>query len=69
MAPALFGLAERDDNGEPDPERVAIWGMETEERAILHWREDGTNQFAVFRSAESAAFRFGALHGLALLRL
>lgn len=68
MAPAVFGLAERDENGEPDPERVPIWGMEIEDRAVLHWRENGRNQFAVCRSAESAASRFGGLFGLALLR-
>ncbi len=55
MTPALFGLAESDENGNPDPE---VWGMETEERAILYWREEGRNQFGVFKSAETAARRF-----------
>lgn len=60
MTPALFGLAESDENGNPDPDKVWVWvwGMETEERAILYWREEGRNQFGVFKSAETAARRF-----------
>jgi hypothetical protein len=68
MTPKVFGLAEIDEEtGEPDPDRVRIWGMETESRAVMHWREDGKNQFAVFSSAERAEARFGPLFGLTLI--
>ncbi|WP_258175229.1 hypothetical protein [Actinopolyspora mortivallis] len=68
MVPVVFGLARRDDNGEPDPDLVVLWGMETAEGAVMYWREDGRGQFALFDDAESAAERFGRLFGLVLYR-
>lgn len=66
MTPELFGLAEKTRGGEADPARVCIWGMQLAERAVMCWREDDRNQFAVFEDAASAESRFGALFDLVL---
>lgn len=68
MKPELFGLAEFDENGVPDPDRVWIWGMETDEWAVMYWREDGQNQFATTDTAEDAAKGFGRHLDLGLVR-
>ena len=69
MQAQLFGLAEVDEKtGEPDPERVRIWGMETPDGAVLYWRDiDRRNQFIIADSAASAAARFGPIFALALV--
>ncbi|PKW13293.1 hypothetical protein [Saccharopolyspora spinosa] len=67
MTPKIFGLAEKTDTGEPDPTRVRIWGMQLPDRAIMYWREDHRNQFAVFEDAASAESRFGTLFDLTLI--
>ncbi|TWF94720.1 hypothetical protein [Saccharopolyspora dendranthemae] len=66
MTPRLFGLAEKNIDGTPDPGNVQIWGMELDGRAVLYWLEDGISQFAVFDTAESADERFGRIFDLAL---
>ncbi|SFS86483.1 hypothetical protein [Saccharopolyspora flava] len=66
MTPRIFGLAEKNIDGSPDPAHVRLWGMELENGAVLHWREDGRNQVAVCTSAQQAAESFGSLFGLAL---
>lgn len=67
MKPDLFGLAERDENGVPDPDRVLIWGMETEERAVMFWMEDDQNMTATSDSAEDAEKGIGRLFDLGLV--
>jgi hypothetical protein len=41
--------------------------MQLPDRAIMCWREDHRNQFAVFDDAASAESRFGIHFNLALL--
>lgn len=67
MTPKIFGLAEKTATGDPDPARVRIWGMQLPDRAVMYWREDQRNQFAVFEDAASAEDRFGTLFNLTLL--
>ena len=67
ITPTVFGLAETDEHGAPIPELVRIWGMETEDGAILYWQDsEGLSQFGTFDSAECAGQRFAPLFGLAL---
>ncbi len=68
MTPKIFGLAEKNADGTPDPDKVQIWGMELETRAVLFWLERGRSQFAVFDTAENANARFGDLFNLTLYR-
>ena len=69
MPPTIFGLAERDENDAPDPDRVLIWGMELPDRVVLYWQDmDDRSQFAVFDDAETAARRYGRAFNLAVLR-
>lgn len=68
MVPSIFGLAEADDTGEPNPDAVVLWGMETAEGAVMYWREGGRSQFAAFDNAEGAAESFGVLFNLVLYR-
>lgn len=70
MQPRVFGLAEIDEQtGEGDPERVVIWGLESDDGAVMHWREgpERKSQFSLSESAESAEALFGRLFGLALV--
>ena len=39
MAATLFGLAAKTEAGEPDPDRVRVWGMEIPDGAVLFWKE------------------------------
>jgi hypothetical protein len=66
MTPRIFGLAEKNVDGTPDPDHVRLWGMELESRAVLYWREGGANQIAVCTSAEQADESFGRIFDLAL---
>lgn len=63
----LFGLAERGENGVPDPDRVLIWGMEAEERAVMFWMEDDQNMTATSDGAEDAEKGIGRLSDLGLV--
>ncbi len=68
--PKVFGLAEIDDDtGEPDADRVQLWGMELADAAVMFWREgpERRSQFALFESAQRAEARFGPIFGLALI--
>lgn len=54
MKPDLFGLALRDENGEPDPDLVLIWGLEMADCAVMVWFEEGQHMTAVTDSAADA---------------
>ncbi|GAA4854464.1 hypothetical protein [Saccharopolyspora rosea] len=68
MAATLFGLAAKTEAGEPDPDRVRVWGMEIPDGAVLFWKEGERSQFALFDTAADAEARFGALFDLVLFR-
>lgn len=69
MKPKLFGLAQIDDEtGEPDPDCVECWGMETSDGAIMFWVDpDGRREVVHSESAESIAARWGRIFQLGLV--